>query len=294
MRCVRWHCQRQRTASVQLATSEYASRKDRPAAVSTYLFISFILFIFIDLYLFLPAMLAWDVMQSPPSSVRLFPCHVSNWLTLIFCVCMGHYHGLQGIETEGHRSRSRLGWSDLNPRLRTGFWLFIFIYLFFYLFFYFYWLIDIYSFAPVNLDWFHLPGFTFLVPAHLVVPDKIRKTVVCVCLCDLLLLILKMIFDNRDTSIRWHDLSTTAKQVVVVWACVVKRRQWLGDENCMEYEVDGFRPRGRPNRTWREVEFNGRTTKYNTKAIGTYRHQVQCNTMTQFTTYKTRKIFLKL
>jgi len=58
------------------------------------------------------------------------------------------------------------------------------------------------SLAPVNPDWFYLPGFTFLVPAHLgthththihftalwtlswVVPDKIQeghKTVVCVC-----------------------------------------------------------------------------------------------------------------
>ena len=28
------------------------------------------------------------------------------------------------------------------------------------------------SLAPVNPDWFHLPGFTFLVPAH---PDSPRQ-----------------------------------------------------------------------------------------------------------------------
>jgi len=33
-----------------------------------------------------------------------------------------------------------------------------------------------------------------------------------------------------------------AKQVAMVWACVVKRRQCLAEE----YEVDGSRPRGRP------------------------------------------------
>jgi len=27
------------------------------------------------------------------------------------------------------------------------------------------------SFAPVNPDWFYLPGFTFLVPAHLDSPE---------------------------------------------------------------------------------------------------------------------------
>jgi len=30
--------------------------------------------------------------------------------------------------------------------------------------------------------------------------------------------------------IRWHNFGTTAKQVVMVWACSVKRRQWLGKE----------------------------------------------------------------
>jgi len=48
------------------------------------------------------------------------------------------------------------------------------------------------------------------------------------------------------------SLGTTAKQVGMVWACVAKRRQWLGEER---YGVwcGGFRARGRPKRSWREV-----------------------------------------
>jgi len=45
-----------------------------------------------------------------------------NWpLALIFCTCVGHYHGSQGTETEYHRSTSRCSWSDFNPRSRTVF-----------------------------------------------------------------------------------------------------------------------------------------------------------------------------
>jgi len=35
---------------------------------------------------------------------------------------------------------------------------------------------------------------------------------------------------ERQTGIRWHNLGTTAKQNVIVWACVPKSRQWLGEE----------------------------------------------------------------
>jgi len=51
------------------------------------------------------------------------PC-LSNRLTfgLDFRMCVGHYHGLQGIETEGHRLElglaSRRTRSDLDPRTR--------------------------------------------------------------------------------------------------------------------------------------------------------------------------------
>jgi len=37
----------------------------------------------------------------------------------------------------------------------------------------------------------------------------------------------------------------------MVWT-FMKRRHWVG--KCMDYEVEGVRLRGRPKKTWREVE----------------------------------------
>jgi len=38
----------------------------------------------------------------------------------------------------------------------------------------------------------------------------------------------------------------------MVWACVVKEvNDWT--KKCMEYVVEGSRPRGKPYRTWKEV-----------------------------------------
>ena len=37
----------------------------------------------------------------------------------------------------------------------------------------------------------------------------------------------------------------------MVWACAAKDDDWV--KKCMEYEVEGPKPRGRPKRTWREV-----------------------------------------
>jgi len=38
----------------------------------------------------------------------------------------------------------------------------------------------------------------------------------------------------------------------MVWACVAKKdNDWV--KKCMEYEVEGARPRGRPKKTWREI-----------------------------------------
>jgi len=34
----------------------------------------------------------------------------------------------------------------------------------------------------------------------------------------------------RETRNRRYNLGTTAKQVALVWACVVKRKHWLGEE----------------------------------------------------------------
>jgi len=36
--------------------------------------------------------------------------------------------------------------------------------------------------------------------------------------------------DERETRNRWYNLGTTAKQAAMVWACVAKRRRWLGKE----------------------------------------------------------------
>jgi len=38
----------------------------------------------------------------------------------------------------------------------------------------------------------------------------------------------------------------------MVWACVAKRNtDWV--KKCTEYEVEGFKPRGRPRRMWTEI-----------------------------------------
>jgi len=40
--------------------------------------------------------------------------------------------------------------------------------------------------------------------------------------------------------------------VLMLWMCCEKMMM-IGRRNCMEYEVEGPRPRRRPKRTWREV-----------------------------------------
>jgi len=57
---------------------------------------------------------------------------------------------------------------------------------------------------------------------------------------------------SSKTRIRLHNLGTTAKQVAMVWACAAKRDNDLV-KKCIEYEVEGARPRGRPKKTWREI-----------------------------------------
>jgi len=41
------------------------------------------------------------------------------------------------------------------------------------------------SLAPVNPDWLYLPGFTFLVLAHLGSPKRAVKQCGCVCVCEI-------------------------------------------------------------------------------------------------------------
>ena len=61
-----------------------------------------------------------------------------------------------------------------------------------------------------------------------------------------------MALKEREIRNRRYNTGTTAKQVVMVWACVAKKDDdWV--KKCMEDEVEGPGPRGRPQRTWREV-----------------------------------------
>ena len=47
-------------------------------------------------------------------------------------------------------------------------------------------------------------------------------------------------------------MDTTAKLVAMLWA-VLRKEDTDSVKKCMEYEVEGSRPRGRPKRTCREV-----------------------------------------
>jgi len=50
------------------------------------------------------------------------------------------------------------------------------------------------------------------------------------------------------TRIRCHNFGTTTKEVSMVSACTVKKDDgWV--KKCMENEVEGARPRGRPKKT---------------------------------------------
>ena len=71
----------------------------------------------------------------------------------------------------------------------------------------------------------------------------------------------------RETRYRWHSIGIAAKQAALVWACAAKSMRissiWLSKtklkirddwvKKCLEYEVEGLRPRGRPKKTWRDV-----------------------------------------
>jgi len=56
----------------------------------------------------------------------------------------------------------------------------------------------------------------------------------------------------RQTRIWWHNLRSKAKDFVLVWACVAKKRQRLGEEMYGVWSA-GCQNRGRPKRTWREI-----------------------------------------
>ena len=56
----------------------------------------------------------------------------------------------------------------------------------------------------------------------------------------------------RDTSIRQHNHCTRAKQVVM-YRHVLQKEDNDSVKKCMEYNVEGARPRGRPKKTWTEI-----------------------------------------
>ena len=84
-------------------------------------------------------------------------------------------------------------------------------------------------------------GFTFGVPAHLGSPGKRAIKRVCVCY-------------NRLGDVPQNDITLVLQQNRLCWYGHVLRKEdddWAN--KCIEYEVEGPRPRGRPKRTWREV-----------------------------------------
>jgi len=65
----------------------------------------------------------------------------------------------------------------------------------------------------------------------------------CVCVCY-----------NRLGDVPQNDIALVLQQNRLCWYGHVLRKEdddWAN--KCMEYEVEGPRPRGRPKRTWREV-----------------------------------------
>jgi len=54
--------------------------------------------------------------------------------------------------------------------------------------------------------------------------------------------------------LRLYDIISVLKQNRLQWYGRVLRKEdndWV--KRCMEYEVEGARPRGRPKKTWREI-----------------------------------------
>jgi len=47
-------------------------------------------------------------------------------------------------------------------------------------------------------------------------------------------------------------MGTATKQAAMVWALIVRKREWLGEKMYGD-EVEGARPRGRPKKAWEVV-----------------------------------------
>ena len=89
---------------------------------------------------------------------------------------------------------------------------------------------------------------------------------------------------ERETRIRWTNLDTTAKQVAMVYWHVLRKEDNDWVKKCMEYEVDGAGPKGRPKKTWWEiVERDCQASKLNKEDVmdhKRWRKQIRDDLMT--------------
>jgi len=72
--------------------------------------------------------------------------------------------------------------------------------------------------APINPNWFYLPGFTFLVPAHPGSTGEIqesRKTVVCVCVCGV-----RVCTRTRAYVCLQHSSCIITKDMMIIGCCI--------------------------------------------------------------------------
>jgi len=60
---------------------------------------------------------------------------------------------------------------------------------------------------------------------------------------------------------RWHFSEQILQQNRLRWYGRVLRKEDDWVKKCMEYEVEGPRPKGRPKRIWREVAMDHRCRK---------------------------------
>jgi len=101
------------------------------------------------------------------------------------------------------------------------------------------------SFAPVNPDWFYLPGFALLVPAHPVVPDKIqegRKMVVCVFVYVCVSQIFYALMGPALLIFRVVVLGWSQTTVLISWTvgCSCVLRLLLGVITCDRHSDGGY------------------------------------------------------
>jgi len=76
------------------------------------------------------------------------------------------------------------------------------------------------SLAPINPDWFYIPGFTFLVPAHPGSPGQnpdSHKTNVCVCVCNKIITHKRLLCHKpqMETVMKWLYSAVHTAEVLI-------------------------------------------------------------------------------